>query len=107
MYIVDGSDRGWRSNWQYGKYRDPLNNTYKVWMDEQMYKPRFEGQAAYFLPLLANFVSDPAGMLYNPGTALSPRYKNTFLSPNLSVARHSWASIPEAEGGFLSVRQVG
>ena len=79
VYIINGSDTGWRSNWQYGKYRDPLNNTYKVWMDEQMFKPRFEGQAAYFLPPLANFVSGPAGMLYNPGTALSPKYKNTFF----------------------------
>lgn len=79
VYIVNGSDTGWRSNWQYGKYRDPLNNTYKVWMDEQMFKPRFDGQAAYFLPPLANFVSGPAGMLYNPGTALSPKYKNTFF----------------------------
>lgn len=79
VYIVNGSDTGWRSNWQYGKYRDPNNNTYKVWMDEQMYKPRFEGQAAYITPTLANFVSGPAGMLYNPGTALSPKYKNTFF----------------------------
>ena len=79
VYIVNGSDTGWRSNWQYGKYRDPNNNTYKVWMDEQMYKPRFEGQAAYITPTIANFVSGPAGMLYNPGTALSPKYKNTFF----------------------------
>ncbi|GAB3995060.1 c-type cytochrome [Spirosoma daeguense] len=79
VYIVNGSDTGWRSNWQYGKYRDPLNNPYKVWMDENMYKPRFDGQAAYFLPPLANFVSGPTGMLYNPGTALSPKYKNTFF----------------------------
>ncbi|MFD2935679.1 HEAT repeat domain-containing protein [Spirosoma flavum] len=79
VYIVNGSDTGWRSNWQYGKYRDPDNNTYKVWMDEQMYKPRFEGQAAYITPTIANFVSGPAGMRYNPGTALSPAYKNTFF----------------------------
>ena len=79
VYIVDGSDTGWRSNWQYGKYRDPLNNTYKVWMDEQMYKPNFAGQAAYFLPPLANYVSGPTGMLYNPGTALGPKYKNHFF----------------------------
>ena len=26
VYIVNGSDAGWRSNWQYGKYNDPLNN---------------------------------------------------------------------------------
>ncbi|SOD88698.1 DUF7133 domain-containing protein [Spirosoma fluviale] len=79
VYIVNGSDTGWRSNWQYGKYRDPRNNTYKVWMDEQMYKPRFEGQAAYITPTITNYVSGPAGMKYNPGTALSPAYRNMFF----------------------------
>ena len=79
VYIVNGSDAGWRSNWQYGKYRDPKNNTYKVWMDERMYLPRFEGQAAYITPCISNFVSGPAGMVYNPGTALGPEYKNTFF----------------------------
>lgn len=79
VYVVNGSDQGWRSNWQYGKYRDPLNNTYKVWMDEKMYLPRWEGQAAYITPCISNFVSGPTGFLYNPGTALSPEYKNTFF----------------------------
>lgn len=79
VYVVNGSDTGWRTNWQFGKYRDPDNNTYKVWMDEKMYKPRFEGQAAYITPAIANYVSGPTGMLYNPGTALSPKYKNTFF----------------------------
>jgi len=79
VYIVDGSDTGWRTNWQFGKYRDPDNNTYKVWMDEKMYIPRFDGQAAYFLPPIKNFVNGPTGFLYNPGTALSPVWKNTFF----------------------------
>lgn len=79
VYIVNGSDAGWRSNWQYGKYRDPKNNEYKVWMNEKMYLPRFEGQAAYITPCIDNFVSGPAGMVYNPGTALGPEYKNTFF----------------------------
>lgn len=79
VYIVDGSDSGWRINWQFGKYRDPDNNRYKVWMDEKMFKPRWEGQAAYITPPIANYVSGPAGMLYNPGTALSPKYENTFF----------------------------
>ena len=39
-------DSGWRINWQFGKYVDPDNNTYKVWMEESMFKPRFAGQAA-------------------------------------------------------------
>src|SRR5258706_740617 len=79
VYIVNGADVGWRSNWQYGKYRDPDNNTYKVWMDEKMYKPKFEGQAAYFLPTIANYVNGSAGFIYNPGTAMSPAWKNTFF----------------------------
>lgn len=79
VYIVNGSDAGWRSNWQYGKYRDPDNNTYKVWMDEKLWMPRFDSQAAYITPCISNFVSGPAGMVYNPGTALSPKYKNTFF----------------------------
>ena len=79
VYIVNGADIGWRSNWQYGKYNDPNNNTYKVWMAEQLWKPRFDGQAAYITPCIENFVSGPAGFVYNPGTALSPKYNNTFF----------------------------
>ncbi len=44
VYIPNGSDSGWRSNWQYGKYTDPKNNRYNVWMDEQLFKPRFDGR---------------------------------------------------------------
>ncbi|WKN30922.1 HEAT repeat domain-containing protein [Porifericola rhodea] len=79
VYIVNGSDSGWRINWQFGKYRDPDNNTYKVWMEEGLYKPRFEGQAAYIIPPIKNYVNGPTGMLYNPGTALGPKWKNTFF----------------------------
>jgi putative membrane-bound dehydrogenase-like protein len=79
VYVVNGSDAGWRSNWQYGKYRDPDNNSYKVWMDEKLWMPRHEGQAAYITPCIANYVSGPAGFVYNPGGALSSKYKNTFF----------------------------
>jgi putative membrane-bound dehydrogenase-like protein len=79
VYVVNGSDAGWRSNWQYGKYRDPDNNGYKVWMDEKLWMPRFEGQAAYITPCIANYVSGPAGFVYNPGGALGSAYKNTFF----------------------------
>lgn len=79
VYVVDGADIGWRTNWQFGKYRDPDNNGYKVWMDEKMHVPRWDGQAAYILPTIKNFVNGPTGMLYNPGTALSSEYKNTFF----------------------------
>ncbi len=79
VYLIDGSDTGWRINWQFGKYTDPTNNTYKVWMDEQLHIPRWEGQAAYILPTITNYINGPTGMLYNPGTALGPDWYSHFF----------------------------
>jgi putative membrane-bound dehydrogenase-like protein len=79
VYVTNGQDSGWRTNWQFGKYVDPDNNLYKVWMDEGMWKPRFPEQAAYFVPPIANYHSGPSGMLYDPGTALSDRWRNHFF----------------------------
>jgi quinoprotein glucose dehydrogenase len=79
VHLVEGSDAGWRSNWQYGKYTDPRNNTYKVWMDEGFYKPRWEGQASHIIPPITNFHNGPTGMAYNPGTALGSEWKNKFF----------------------------
>lgn len=79
VYLVNGSDTGWRINWQFGKYRDPDNNAYKVWMDEKMHTTRSPEQAAYFIPAIKEYVDGPTGMLYNPGAALGPAWKNTFF----------------------------
>ncbi len=79
VHIVEGSDAGWRSNWQYGKYTDPKNNGYKVWMDEKLHVPHWEGQAAYIVPPIQNFHNGPTGMVYNPGTALGSAWKNKFF----------------------------
>ncbi|MEX1268623.1 MAG: HEAT repeat domain-containing protein [Balneolaceae bacterium] len=79
VYLVNGSDSGWRINWQFGKYTDPKNNDYKVWMDEEYFKPRWDGQAAHVLPPLAEFPAGPAGMSYNPGTALNENWKDHFF----------------------------
>ncbi len=79
VHIVEGSDAGWRSNWQYGKYTDPKNNKYKVWMDENLFKPRWEGQAAYIIPPIMNFHNGPTGMQFNPGTALGKAWLDKFF----------------------------
>ena len=67
------------SNWQFGKYTDPDNNSYKVWMDEKLNIPRWEGQAAYITPPITNYVNGPTGMIYNPGTALGEQWANHFF----------------------------
>ncbi len=79
VYLPQGSDSGWRANWQYGKYTDPANNRYNVWMDESMFKPRFPGQAAHIVPPVAPYHAGPSGMAYNPGTALSEAWRNHFF----------------------------
>ena len=79
VYIVNGSDAGWRTNWQFGKYVDPKNNDYKVWMDESYFRPQFEGQAAHLVPPLMLYHNGPAGMAFNPGTALGEEWKDHFF----------------------------
>ena len=79
VHIVEGSDSGWRTNWQFGKYTDPKNNRYNVWMDEVMFKPRWEGQAAYILPPLINYHNGPTGFTYNPGSGLGKKWQNHFF----------------------------
>ncbi len=79
VYLINGSETGWRINWQFGKYTDPDNNSYKVWMDERMHVPHWDGQAAYFLPPITNFVNGPTGLVYNPGTALDENWYDHFF----------------------------
>ncbi|MEZ4994720.1 MAG: HEAT repeat domain-containing protein [Saprospiraceae bacterium] len=79
VHIVNGSDTGWRINWQFGKYTDPDNNTYKVWMDEGLYLPRHEGQAAYITPCIRNYHNGPTGMVWYPGTGLNDSFKDHYL----------------------------
>ncbi|HEX6889333.1 MAG TPA: HEAT repeat domain-containing protein [Chryseolinea sp.] len=106
VYLVEGSDQGWRSNWQYGKYVDPKNNEYKVWMEEGLYKPRWEGQAAYIIPPIVNFHNGPTGMVYNPGTALGSAWKNNFFlvefvgNPSRS---HIWAFTLKPKGASFEL----
>lgn len=79
VHIIEGSDSGWRINWQFGKYDEP-NEFYKVWMDEKLHVPHFPGQAAYLLPPLALAPDGPAGLAYNPGTALSQQWNDHFFA---------------------------
>jgi putative membrane-bound dehydrogenase-like protein len=79
IYIAEGSDTGWRSTWQFGKFTDPNNNRYNPWIDEGMFKVRFPGQPSYITPPIAPFAAGPSGFAYNPGTALDPSWKGHFF----------------------------
>ncbi len=72
VHLVEGSDSGWRCNFQYMGVRSP-------WMREGLWKPHFPGQPAYLLPPLLSYSDGPAGFKYHPGIALGENLRGTFL----------------------------
>ncbi len=72
VYIPEGSDSGWRCNFQYMGVRTP-------WMLERMWEPQTEGQAAYFLPPIVNSTDGPVGFKHDPGTALGEAQRGMFF----------------------------
>jgi len=72
VYVLEGSDSGWRSNFQYMAEASP-------WMVEGYWKPQFDGQAAHHLPPILNYSDGPAGFRHDPGTALSAGQRGMFL----------------------------
>ncbi|MFP6898445.1 MAG: PVC-type heme-binding CxxCH protein [Roseibacillus sp.] len=73
LYIVEGSDTGWRCNWQY------RGGDYQIWQEEGLYLPEHPKQAAYIVPCIRTYHDGPTGFAFNPGTALNDFYKDHFF----------------------------
>lgn len=71
--IVEGMDAGWRCNYQY------RGGKYNPWTREKLWETYFEDQPAYIIPPLSHSINGPAGFAFNPGTALSPAFKDYFF----------------------------
>lgn len=72
VYILEGSDTGWRANFQYMAMGSP-------WMREGLWKPSFDGQAAYLLPSIQSYSDGPAGFRFEPGTALGEAQRGNLI----------------------------
>ena len=82
VYIVEGGDSGWRLNWQFrteGWSKFTQGPAYNPWIEGQLWKPHFQGQAAYIVPPISNYSVGPGGFKYNPGTALNDHYRGHFF----------------------------
>lgn len=79
-YLLEGSDSGWRSFYQYRNNKQ-LGDVagYNALLEENLSKPYFAGQSAAITPCIANFSEGPAGFTYNPGTALSEALEGHFF----------------------------
>jgi quinoprotein glucose dehydrogenase len=88
VYLVDGGDSGWRNRYQWTQaltaelhQDDAVTDVsgYNVWLEERLWEPHFAGQAAHITPPVASFGVGPAGLAYNPGTALDESWRGYFF----------------------------
>lgn len=91
IYIVQHMDAGWRANWQYRQ------DTFNPWMDEGMSIPYHEGQPAHILPAISLYEDGPAGMTFNPGSALNAEWKDYFFHTSAPNGQQ-WAFQVEQNG---------
>ncbi len=91
VYLTEGSDSGWRSNWQH------RGEAYLPWMAEGMAVPAHPGQPAYITPPLRTYKDGPAGFAFNPGTALAPAWRDYFFLTTFP-SRNLYAFQAEPDG---------
>jgi quinoprotein glucose dehydrogenase len=99
--LVEGGDSGWRMAYQYLPDRGPFNR-------EKLWEPVEALKAKYIIPPIANVANGPSGLVYNPGTGLSDKYKGRFFlsdfrgSAGASVV-HEIALEPQ--GAFFKLKE--
>ncbi|MFL2478632.1 MAG: hypothetical protein ACJ0K4_03680 [Verrucomicrobiales bacterium] len=86
LYITEGSEHGWRLNWQWLRKQDFTKisgvSAYNPWMEEKLFLPDREDHAAYITPTIGNFGPGPCGFTSNPGTALTKELADCFFMTN-------------------------
>ena len=96
VYIVRHMDAGWRCNWQYRK------GGYNPWMDENLHVPYQKDQPVYITPPISLYNNGPAGMAFNPGTALGEEWNDYFFHTSAPNGQQ-WAFQVEEDGASFKM----
>ena len=72
VYVLEGSDSGWRMAYQYLPDRGPFNR-------EKIWHPFHKEQPAFIVPPVANLADGPSGLTYYPGTGIGAGLEDCFL----------------------------
>lgn len=75
VHVVEGGDSGWRLGYQF--IEEPVARG--PWNAEGLWHARTPEQTAHIVPPVAVVSTGPAGLTYNPGTALDPASRGLFL----------------------------
>ena len=106
VYIAEGSDSGWRLNWQFrspGWKQYNGGMTYNPWTAEGMWKPQHPDQPAYITPPMQNYSVGPGGFKFNPGTGLNDEYRNFFFCVQFPVQQITAFRTQSRGAGFEMV----
>ncbi len=84
IYLIEGGNAGWISgNQNLTTFADDIEDgglgEQPFWLTEDLWKPRFEGQAEWVLPPAFNLTNGPSGLVFDSGLSLPERYRNHFL----------------------------
>jgi putative membrane-bound dehydrogenase-like protein len=97
VYLVEGSDSGWRCHSQFMK----LNSR---WMRENIWQPNgAPGQPLCYTPPLANYSDGPAGFLHEPGHALDGTLRGHFILDQFPNGKMDAFTLEPAADGFKMV----
>jgi len=93
MYLLEGSDSGWRNQHQY-------QNTDSRWVKENMWLPAGAAdQPLSITPPIANYSDGPAGFLFEPGHALDGDLRGHFLLDQFPKGKMDAFTLePKADG---------
>lgn len=115
VYVVEGGDSGWRVGYQH----PPLGKERVTWKSEQTWvafgssQERYNGVAnpnpntdlgvrsAAYLPPVTNIGDGPSGLLFDPGTGISPAFRHHFF------LCHSKGSYAKSEIHAFTVKEKG
>ena len=94
-YILEGGNTGWHMGWQmlgsadFTKLAGIGEKKPNPWMDEGIWKMRFDMQTASILPPAGLITSGPCGFAYAPGTGLPEKYARHFFICDYSAGSNS------------------
>jgi putative membrane-bound dehydrogenase-like protein len=94
MYLLEGSDSGWRNQHQYQK-------TDSRWVKENMWLPHgAPDQPLSITPAIANYSDGPAGFLREPGHALDGDLRGHYLLNQFPKGKMDAFTLEAHEDGF-------
>jgi putative membrane-bound dehydrogenase-like protein len=94
MYLLEGSDSGWRNQHQYQK-------TASRWMRENQWMPAgAPDQPLSITPPIANYSDGPAGFLFEPGHALDSSIRGHFILNQFPNGKMDAFALEPAADGF-------